>query len=53
MTNPMPPGTRITTLLGRKGVLLAVERNWLTVVFDDQSERTYCYHAFDRWIQVL
>lgn len=49
----MPPGTRITTLLGRKGVLLAVDRVWLTVAFDDQPERPCCYHAFDRWIQVL
>ena len=47
----LAPGTRITTLLGRKGVLLAVERVWLTVVFDDQPEWPCCYHAFDKWIQ--
>ena len=48
----MVPGARIVTPLGHKGVLVAVERVWLTVVFDDQPERQHCFHAFDKWIQV-
>jgi hypothetical protein len=50
-SDKMAPGTRIVTLLGRKGVLVAVERVWLTVVFDDQPEWPQCFHAFDKWIQ--
>ena len=47
----LTPGTRVTTPLGRKSVLAAVERVWLTVVFDGQPEWPQCYHAFDKWIQ--
>lgn len=49
--NNVKPGDRIVTLLGRKGVLKAVERVWLTVVFDDQPDWPQCFHAFDKWIQ--
>ena len=46
----LAPGARIVTLLGRKGVLVAVERVWLTVVFDDQPGWPLCYHSHDKWI---
>jgi preprotein translocase subunit YajC len=46
----MKPGDRIVTLLGRKGVITAIERVWLTVVFDDQPDWPMCFYAGDKWI---
>lgn len=49
----MKPGDRVATLLGRRGVLVDVERVWLTVRFDDEPAWPQCFHAHDKWIVPL
>jgi len=44
-------GDRIVSGEGHAGVIVGVERCWLTVRWDSDDEFTYCFHTADRWIR--